>query len=237
MPYSLVIPWRGGCKYRERALKYVADRFKSDLPQLKLIRVDYEDGEWCKANPIRRGLELAAPGPVVVADADCWTDGIPQALKAVEHGAPWAIPHLKVYRLDREGSNRYMKGERPITGLPLAERVIAGRTGGGVVVAERDTLLDVPPDPRFLGWGNEDEAWAIALRFLKGKPWRGIADMAHLWHPPQSRLSRRWGSPENRRLRQRYQKAQQSPESMRELLQEAHDAYSTPLPPLHDHQP
>lgn len=69
--------------------------------------------------------------------------------------------------------------------------------------------------------GQEDESWAIALATLAGPPWRGEADLIHLWHPPERRMSRRKGSPESWALYHRYREAAGDRAAMKELLKEA----------------
>ena len=68
--------------------------------------------------------------------------------------------------------------------------------------------------------GQEDESWALALTTVAGQPYLGEADLVHLWHPPQQRLSRRKGSHENWALMRRYAAARRDPEQMRSILKE-----------------
>ena len=157
---------------------------------------------------------------VLVADADVWTDDIYEAVAEVQAGAAWAVPHRGVYRLTEQATRELVLGE-PWEHLETVERPYLGVEGGGIVVIHRSLLLQVPLDPRFVGWGQEDESHGIALRTLLGPPWRGKAPLAHLWHPPQSRISRTRGSEEGWRLRRRYLKAQRDPRAMRALLEEA----------------
>jgi hypothetical protein len=84
-------------------------------------------------------VERSSADVIVLADADVWTDGIPAAVKAVEDGAAWAVPHQLVRRLDENGG----EAERPYVGIE----------GGGVVVAPREVILSCPLDVRFVGWG------------------------------------------------------------------------------------
>jgi hypothetical protein len=174
---------------------------------------------WVKGHAANAGVAAASHDLVILADADCLTDGIPAAIKAVADGAAWAIPHRKVFRLSEESTDRFVEtGE--VT-HPLDRRAYVGMPGGGMVVARRDVLLDCPLDPRFRGWGQEDESWALALTCLVGKPWRGTADLIHLYHPPEPRMSRRKGSPESWGLFKRYRAAARNPDAMRALLKEA----------------
>ena len=106
-------------------------------------------------------------------------------------------------------------------GKGLDRRAYEGRLGGGVVIARREALLSVPMDRRFEGWGQEDEAWGVALEAMLGRCWRGDADLLHLWHPHEPRLTLRQGSKEGWDLYRRYARANGQPERMKELLKEA----------------
>ena len=71
----------------------------------------------------------------------------------------------------------------------------------------RKLALDIPLDPRFVGWGGEDLAWGYALTTLAGEPWRSDEPLYHLWHPTPARQSRKLGSSENERVRRLYREA------------------------------
>jgi hypothetical protein len=158
---------------------------------------------------------------VVVADADAWTDGLPEAVQAVEGGAPWAVPHSRVHRLTEKATGKALAGE-PFHGQEVEQRPYMGVLGGGFVVAPREVILSIPLDGRFVGWGQEDECWSMALNCLVGPPVRGSWDLWHLYHPPQPRLTRRHGSQESWALRRRYLRARHDPVQMQKLVEEAH---------------
>lgn len=166
-----------------------------------------------------RGLEGAYEDVVVIADADVVCDPT-RALEQVRAGAPWAVPHDQVRRLDQTGTLAALRNFQLDEDLPLDEPPYRGIECGGMVVAKRETLLDVPPDARFIGWGQEDECWAVALKELVGEPWRGTETLYHLWHPPQDRYTRVRGSIASWDLKIRYMDARGHPEQMRALVEE-----------------
>lgn len=222
MSVVVVVPFRGGCPYRERAWEWVQARYAEHHPGWEVIEALAPEGPWSKgaaANPAVRecGAEI-----VIQADADVWTDGLERAVYAVICGqAEWAVPHRLVHRLGEGATEAVLGGANWQEQADLAQRPYEGFWGGGVVVGRRSVFLDCPIDPRFQTWGQEDESWALALSCLRGKGWRGTADLIHLWHPPAERQNRRYGSRESRALHSRYRRARREPKRMRALLEEA----------------
>ncbi len=159
---------------------------------------------------------------IVVADADVACDGIQTAVEAVEAGAAWAVPHSRVHRLTEAATEAVLAGGQ-LEG-DTVDRPYFGHPGGGLVVLPRTHYEACPIDPRFAGWGHEDDAWAIALTTMHGEPWRGTAPLWHLWHPPQERPSRREGSPESKALFRRYRHASRDVLRITALLEEVSHA-------------
>jgi hypothetical protein len=235
---EIVTPWLGGCRHREAAWAWLSARYAERHPDW---RVTLSPGAepWVKALAVMPAIAGSDAEVMIVADADVWAEGLDDAIQAVEDGAAWAMPHRGVFRLTEASTRAYMAGAE-LEHLALEERAYLGWEGGGIVVARRETLLEIPMDPRFVGWGNEDESWAIALRALAGTPVRIKKPLAHLWHPPQPRIERKRGSIESWRLFLRYHRARlkDDPEPpLRELIKEAHAALELDQPTLHPHPP
>lgn len=213
MSVEVVIPYAGGCPHRARALEWARGRWPWP------VTIAPGPVPWCKAAAVMPAVERSCADVVVVADADVWCDEIERAVRIVQSGTCWAIPHWTVHRLTEQATAEVLAGAA-WQDQPLTERAYRGVEGGGIIVARRETLLDVPLDARFVGWGQEDETWAMALRALHGPAWRGSAPLIHLWHPPQDRLTRRRGSRESWQLRLRYVAARRDPVAMRALIEE-----------------
>lgn len=218
MHVLVAVPWRGGCHHRAAALAWVSDRWGQHGHHPVLGQI--ADGPWVKAHAVAAATRGCGCDVLVVADADVWSDGIPDAIDAVREGAAWAVPHHLLHRLDEAATRQVLAGRHPKETTGRTERPYAGRAGGGVVVLRREVWEDCPLDPRFAGWGHEDEAWALALRCLYGPAVRFEHPMWHLWHPPQPRINRGVGSAESERLYRRYAKAQRNPSLMRALVEE-----------------
>lgn len=195
---SVVVPWRADSGHRDAAWQYLRPRWEATGEVVEGTR---PDGPWVKALAVRDALTRASGDLLVIADADVYCDPRP-ALAAVDAGSAWAVPHLQVHRLTPEATAAVLAGG-PLGGA-VEQRPYRGMIGGGVVVLPRVMYEACPLDTRFAGWGQEDQAWGIALTALHGPPWRGTADLWHLWHPPQERISRSTGSMVGRYLLDQY---------------------------------
>lgn len=224
---SIVVPWTGGCTHRERAWEHVRALYADAFPEVEIVEGEAPAGPYNRSAAIIDGARRSSGDVLVVADADVWCE--PAALtKAVAAAVAvgWAVPHMLLHRLSEDSTARVYAGA-DWRGLPLSRdnaqdrRPYRGNETGTLLAITRDAIEDVPPDRRFVGWGQEDQAWAIALRGLIGPPWRGTADLVHLWHPAQPRRDRVIGNAGNRALLRRYQQHRQDPAALRALVDES----------------
>lgn len=232
---SVLVPWSGNCPHRLAAWQYVRSWYRINFPDWDIVRGHGGDGPWCKARAVADALAQTDGEILIVADADCVAPEVGLAVQAVASGAPWAMPHHMVHRLSEKATAAVLSGTHPeaITRQRenYAQMPYAGYPGGGVTVISREVYADTPLDPRFTGWGQEDQSWALALNCLHGTPWRKWrAPLWHLWHPPQQRLSRSTGSQASRELHARYQRLRSSPEAMREHLKPARQTAAQAAP-------
>lgn len=219
MSVSVVVPYRPDGGHRDRVWQWVAGWWADRYPDWQVVVGRHDDGPWCKAAAVADALPEVTGDILVVADADVVTEGVGAAAYAVEAGAPWAIPHTLVYRLDEAATTDMMAGNQPDP-TRLARRPYVGVKGGGMVVLPRATYDQVPIDRRFVGWGSEDSAFGLALTALAGQPWRSPNRLFHLWHPPAPRLNAHVGSRASNALHVRYQLAARDIRAMRRLVSE-----------------
>lgn len=228
---AALLPWRPGDPDRDAAGEWTTAQLARQHPDIEIVTsrdaAELRDGPWCKADHLAWLLDHTPSDVdiVVFTDVDVWVASrrLRDAIDAV--GSSWAVPHRNVHRLNREATARLLAGDAPDGPLwpPLAdhdEQPYRGHPGGGIVVAPPQLLREVPLDPRFTGWGQEDDSWAIALTTMAGQPWRGTADLIHLWHPPMDRLGRSMGTQSGWDLFQRYRRAGGRPGLIRALLDE-----------------
>lgn len=213
---SVLVPWR---ETPERAPQwaYLRTVWQRRFPTWQIVEGSCPAGPWVKALAVEDALSRAEHDLIVMADADVWTDGVAEAVARVAGGAPWAVPHYRLRRLSKAATEWAIANDRWPLGDKITDdgqtiyvydqRPYVGYPGGGMVVLTRDLYREAPLDPRFAGWGQEDEAWRDALRMIGGKEWRGTEDMHHLWHPKPPRMKRDTGSTAGRMLAQRYARA------------------------------
>lgn len=222
MNVSVLVPWRPGCPWRERSWDWVQARY-AERPY-EVVTGGCPDGPFNRAAAILDAARRSSGDILVVADSDVWCD----PAEAIDHASRrgWAVPHTLIHRLSPESTEAVLTGA-PWRGLPLStdnrqdSRPYRGKETGTLVVLHRDILDEVPPDPRFVGWGQEDLAWGAALNVLIGPPWRGKDDLVHLWHPAQPRATRAVGNRESYALWRRYAAAKHDRPAMQRLLTEA----------------
>lgn len=226
MSAAVLIPWRDtACPHRERALSWVLTQLAEHPWPVVIGR--HDKGPWCKAKAVDDALAQTDAETLIIHDADVLTDGLSEAVRSVQEGMAWAIPHRSscgIFRLSAGATEALLSGAAPDL-KDLDERPYDGVACGGVFVVQRRVYEDCPMDPRFEGFGGEDESLGWALRALHGAPWRGTSRLVHLWHPPQERVSRTRGSDANVALRKRYARLRFRPDDMRRLVKEAQDAH------------
>jgi hypothetical protein len=211
MPVSILVPWGGNDPHRIAAWRHARAWYTEQFPDWQICIGTCED-VWCKAEAIARALGEAKGDTLVIADADCLVPGIEDAVQQVRDGWTWAVPHRLVHRLSQMGTAHVLNGGNP-EDLPVTDEFYdrhpyVGFAGGGVTVIRRQAYQDVPLDHRFIGWGQEDQAWALALERTYGRPHRpSHGPLWHLWHPPQRRMSPSIGSAHSRELYGRYRRA------------------------------
>lgn len=234
----MIIPWRGGCPYRETNLRRVVEWWEQRHPEWVVTVGEYPAGAggWRKSMAVLAGGPVADTDIVIIADADVVCEQVGLAVDAVSRprgkglSAPlWAAPHHSVYRLTPAATAMVTSGAWWPTPaattrklMPYLERSYASRSpAGGMVVLLGRLLNEVPLDPRFIGWGQEDHSWALALSMLGGAHWQGRGLLWHLWHPETPRVQPGIGSTGGLHLWHRYRTAS-TPRAMRELVGEAH---------------
>lgn len=222
MSVAVVVPLALDCPYRARAWEWVRHRWATEHPDWEIVTGTCE-GPWSKGTAVADAVARTDADVLVVADADVWVDKIGVYVSEVtERAARFIRPHRRVFRLNEQATEKVYAGEVPADVVGrlngLAQSPYSGVLGGGMVILHRRLYEECPIDPRFVGWGGEDEAWGFALSTMAGRRTQGREALWHLWHPPPERRSRRYGSVANEYLRSQYQHAAGDVTATRQLI-------------------
>lgn len=191
---DIIIPRSMSCTAdRDVAFNRVVAHYTTHHPDWNIITGKCPWQTWVKGAAINDALKKSNADVLILADADCLVDpvALEKSVEQVQKGAPWAMPHLEVYRVAKDMNQLYLSGD---PSLPIitpdshsTERApYEGCPGGGIVVLRRvsyDAIGGIPF--AFRGWGSEDRALATLCDTLLGPCMRGDADLLHLWHIPQ----------------------------------------------------
>ena len=186
---AVVVPWRDqGDPDRQAAWEWLRRRWQTSHPDWLLVEADC-DGPWNKPRALNDTIAEVDCRVLVVADADCIVDS--HRLGWAAHDAqvvPWIVPHGPVLRMDQKSSVQ-LYGQPADVDLPddpgLIRNPYKGFAGGGLFVIGRAQWDRVGGfDPKFTGWGAEDEAFAVAADTLVGPHIRYDGPLWHLYHHP-----------------------------------------------------
>lgn len=236
MTVAVIVPLSTALdEHRERAWQWIRSRYQEEHPDWE-IAAGYCTGPWIKARAVDDALRRTDADVLVVADADCWIDSLADPVAQVAGGRLECVfPHGRVIRLNEHATTQVYTDGLPDTWPPRSDLEQAdydGKVGGGIVILTRDLYERAPLDPRFIGWGREDEAWGRALLTTTRQRAHGDLPLWHLWHPPQQRRNRMQGSEANEQLWFRYRDAAGDNDAMSLLIEEVrcHSRTFSPAP-------
>jgi hypothetical protein len=229
---AVLVPHQPGCHHRDRAWRWIHNLYLMHGCKVVVGSSDVEG--FSRTQAILDARSCSDADLFLIADADVRVDGsLPASMLEAAESVGWAVPGL-LHRLSEDSTTRVLAGE-PWRGLPLStdnpqdSKPYRIHEAGTLLAVTAEAFDLAPPDPRFVGWGHEDDAWAAALHTLVGPPKRTDTDVVHLWHPPQPRQSRITGNDANKALARRYRNARRSPKVMAALIEEG-AAHGTPVP-------
>lgn len=209
---------------RDQAWDWIARRYASLFPDWEIVVGLNPGTRWCKGAAVAAAMNRSRGAVLVIADSDCVVqpDALREAVRGVEQGAPWVVPHRLVHRLSEAQTAEWLaspaEGWRSPPSHNLARPSYAGFPGGGLVVVARPAFVATGGIPRiFVGWGEEDRVLALILDGLLGPHLRLGYDLVHLWHPQRSQYS--FSALRNRRLRRKFELAAADPAALWRLVQ------------------
>jgi glycosyltransferase involved in cell wall biosynthesis len=227
---SIIIPFRDQGD-RSRQLEWLRRRYEALAPDFEVI-VEPDDGRepFSKTIAVNNGFKKATGDILAVIDADVWVERqtIEEAASMIRsRRAVWVRPAATVLRLSEETTWGLIEQPADIDtpDFLVSQCDAITQTVGLAFVVSADHFADLGGmDPRFRGWGWEDNAFNDAMRCLHGREVVFDRPLVHLWHPrPKDQNGRRvWANQgeRNATLGTRYKRARRDPAAMRKLVTE-----------------
>lgn len=196
-PFSVVLAFRDSSESqgRFRVWNFIYSQYERFLPEAQIV-VGTDDGEdpFHKTVALNRAVAGAKHDLLLIADTDTWCPSaqVREAVAGIEK-APntWWRPWNRKLKLGPADSERLLQTQDGWDGTIPPGADHPGRW------ESMNTYWAAPPhlftreqyervgrfDERFRGWGQEDEAFALSLRSIVGRPQRVFGTAVHLYHP------------------------------------------------------
>lgn len=218
---SLIVPFRPQSQHRVRSWSWVRSWWETHFPQVPIYASD-SAGDWNKPAAVNQAVKWAQGQVLILSDSDVFIEDPQAIVEAVSRAVAgtWVVPHRMVLRLSQSSTDQVLRQDvtNPDPPRQLIRGAYTGFAGGGLVVLTQSAFWAVGGmDEAFLGWGEEDTAFACALDTLVGRRVRLNHNLWHLYHEPGARLN----DPHfkaNKRRSDRYRRAMRKKDQMRKLI-------------------
>lgn len=202
---SLIVPF--GCSdpedQRQKNWKWLQAYWKAQLPGAEIIIGEDRDGKpFSKSVAVNDAASRAHGDIYVIVDADGYISAeavlycATQIRQARNHGHKlWFVPYRNFFRLTAEASQRVLlsspKKPYQFSSPPPEDCVqrsaasqFGHRYGAMIQVMPKEAFWEVGGwDPRFRGWGGEDNSAMRAVDTLYWPHKTLPIQVLHLWHP------------------------------------------------------
>ena len=227
MKVSILVPFRDD-GHRQASMEWIVARWRHHWPEAEvIIRPDDGRDPFSKSVALQACAADATGDVLILLDADTWCD-VPTIRHAVEVAAEGALvmPGKVAHRLGQDVTDRLLASD-PACDWPTilpSEVEQSVRPVGFLHVLSRE-VWDATNgyDPRFRGWGGEDNVFTYAVETLVGPVVRLTGTLYSLWHPrPRDNGRRIWAGQTERNgaLIQQYVKARGNRPRMQALVRE-----------------
>ena len=261
---SIIVPFGGTDHARLRAWDWLFIYLRDHLPEAEIIIGRDKSSErrcwrkhprpFSKARAVNNAFKRTHGDIIVILDADAYIDTkvleqVAARLRAQRSigNRRWFVPFTHLYRLTKDFTDQILRSDPSDPLVPLSPprpSTIESTEGSGplnifgamCIVLPREAFDAVGGmDPRFIGWGGEDLAFAQALDTIWGPMQTTANDIYHLWHPRITAPGdgpdwtvKMWagqgGPGANNWLSAQYQRAYRDPNEMARILRDGRRA-------------
>lgn len=219
MSTVVLVPRRSDGAERDRIWEHVRGVWTQTCPGVPIVEGHHDDGPLNRSAARNRAAELAGDWTVAIfADADTLVPAtqVREACRLARRSGDLVFPFDRYRALTPRATANRLRGRDDDQAKWTMRRSV-----GGALVIRRDLWDDVGGyDERFVGWGYEDRAFAIACETLKGLR-RVSGSVRHLWHPISPERDPELPDYQaGRALARRYKTAAGDPVAIRKILAE-----------------
>lgn len=214
MAFSLCLPFQTDHGPRARIAGWLARYYQAICPEASVVIGGAGDDEAINRSRLRNRIVAETTSEVVLlVDADCFVSRATILLAVAQ-----LSPVLACVQCERAAYLSHDGTQALLARAPSAETTMAASyiesklaVCHGLFFAVRRESFDRVGgfDERFIGWGEEDDAFVIAMRMLSGHVARIPATAYHLSHPrpPMAEIVASANFQQNMALGQRYRQA------------------------------
>jgi predicted glycosyltransferase involved in capsule biosynthesis len=186
---SLLIPFRSNGE-RSAQFDWLQEKWNFLGSDFEII-VSEDDGldPYSKTIAINNAYKKSTAEILAMVDADVWLD--PQILLdaaafITSNPNSWIRPCTDVYRIKKTKTKEIISGDPSFSFPEITQKDcerVSVAVGGVFVFSKKQFETLGGMDPRFRGWGGEDNAWTIIMnkKFSYSQRWN--KNLYHLWHP------------------------------------------------------
>ena len=187
---SLLFPFRDDGS-RSAQFEWLQTRWKHFMPDAEIIVAEDDGGTpFSKTVAVNNAYRRATRDVMAIVDADVWVNpkvirSSVEAIRGRRHS--WVRPCNKVLRLNKKFTENLIQGDHTKHLPSIDPEVDCDRVTpvvGLICIFSRDLFESVGGmDPRFRGWGWEDNSFNQLMDFKARKCLFLKHPVYHLWHP------------------------------------------------------
>jgi hypothetical protein len=223
---SLLIAYKPDGGRRDFLWSLVQLRYAQLMPEVEMCVGTDESELFCKARALNQAARRANGDILVMADAEViFEPRLLEDIPRIIDRHPWVIPFSNAFRLNREGTDRFIEAGLPeVFGAKDTDIEYTRFVPGGYMNVMTRACFDQVGglDERFKGYGFEDVAFALSLDTLCGPHHRMEGTIYHLWHPWAEFFHKNYEH--SLSLYRRYEAAAGNVEEMTRLIREKQKA-------------
>lgn len=205
----VIVPYRPDQGHRDKLWNHLKQTYWSTFPN-EIVVGEHLDGPFNRSKAINQAAQRDWD-VAVIADSDTWVpvEQLHTAIQTAKHTNRLTAAFTSVMELSEPQTAEMLTG-KPFPEVPSFDRIRTREleTQSSMLVITRRLWDQIGGfDPRFEGWGGEDNAFWKAATIIGGPANRVHGFAYHLWHPPALKGRRNPLYRRNQTLWRRYSRA------------------------------